>query len=302
AGRASPGGALRRPPDALLRLLRRVPVHHAARMDARPVRAPASPIEYLAEARSLACSNVLGILRVCSEEAALTNVGRVLEARGSEIIGEAYKDPVTSFRDFHKFSNENPEAYWKMVFEEMGITFSVAPSCILRDSDAYPGGEWLPGAVLNAAANCLTAKPGRTSSDVAIVWRDEGKDSEPLNFVTVEELRKKVCLVANALDALNLAKGSAIAIDMPMNVNAVVIYLAIVLAGYIVVSIADSFAAPAISTRLKISEAKAIFTQDCILRDDKELPLYRCVIQVQRALILNSQSEYISHTSVFVLQ
>jgi acyl-coenzyme A synthetase/AMP-(fatty) acid ligase len=61
--------------------------------------------------------------------------------------------------------------------------------------------------------------------------------------------------------ALGLAKGSAIAIDMPMNVNAVVIYLGIVLAGYIVVSIADSFAAPAISTRLNISEAKAIFTQ-----------------------------------------
>ncbi|KAM3275137.1 hypothetical protein ACQJBY_043858 [Aegilops geniculata] len=220
------------------------------------------------------------------EEAALTNVGRVLEARGSEIIGEAYKDPVTSFRDFHEFSNENPEAYWKMVFEEMGITFSVAPSCILRDSDAYPGGEWLPGAVLNAAANCLTAKPGRTSSDVAIVWRDEGKDSEPLNFVTVEELRKKVCLVANALDALNLAKGSAIAIDMPMNVNAVVIYLAIVLAGYIVVSIADSFAAPAISTRLKISEAKAIFTQDCILRDDKELPLYSRVVEAKAPMAI----------------
>jgi acyl-coenzyme A synthetase/AMP-(fatty) acid ligase len=66
--------------------------------------------------------------------------------------------------------------------------------------------------------------------------------------------------VANALDALDLPKGSAIAIDMPMNVNAVVIYLAIVLAGCVIVSIADSFAAPA-ATRLKISEAKAIFTQ-----------------------------------------
>uniref|UniRef100_A0A0D9XD96 4-coumarate--CoA ligase n=1 Tax=Leersia perrieri TaxID=77586 RepID=A0A0D9XD96_9ORYZ len=209
------------------------------------------------------------------EEAVLTNVGRVLEARGREFLGEAYKDPIASFGDFHKFSIENPEVYWKMVFEEMGITFSVEPSCILRENDAYPGGEWLPGAVLNAAGNCLTAKPGRSSDDVAIVWRDEGKDSEPLNFVTLEELRKKVCLVANALDALNLAKGSAIAIDMPMNVNAVVIYLAIVLAGYVVVSIADSFAAPAISMRIKISEAKAIFTQDYILRDDKELPLYR---------------------------
>ena len=48
---------------------------------------------------------------------------------------------------------------------------------------------------------------------------------------------------------------------MPMNASSVVIYLAIVLAGYVVVSIADSFAAREISTRLKISDAKAIFTQ-----------------------------------------
>lgn len=220
------------------------------------------------------------------EEAVLTNVGRVLEARGREFLGDKYKDPIASFTDFHKFSIENPEAYWKMVFEEMGINFSVEPSCILRENDAYPGGEWLPGAVLNAAANCLTAKPGRSSDDVAIVWRDEGKDSEPLNFVTLEELRKNVCLVANAIDALNLAKGSAIAIDMPMNVNAVVIYLAIVLAGYVVVSIADSFAAPAISMRLKISEAKAIFTQDYILRDDKELPLYSRVVEAKAPMTI----------------
>ena len=67
--------------------------------------------------------------------------------------------------------------------------------------------------------------------------------------------------VAYALDTLGLDKGSAIAIDMPMNASSVVIYLAIVLAGYVVVSIADSFAAREISTRLKISDAKAIFTQ-----------------------------------------
>lgn len=68
-------------------------------------------------------------------------------------------------------------------------------------------------------------------------------------------------LVAYALQSLGLENGSAIAIDMPMNCKSVVIYLAIVLAGYVVVSIADSFAAREISTRLKISNAKLIFTQ-----------------------------------------
>jgi acyl-coenzyme A synthetase/AMP-(fatty) acid ligase len=60
-----------------------------------------------------------------------------------------------------------------------------------------------------------------------------------------------------------------------MDVHSVVIYLAIVLAGYVVVSIADSFASNEISTRLKLSKAKAIFTQDVILRGERRLPLYR---------------------------
>lgn len=55
--------------------------------------------------------------------------------------------------------------------------------------------------------------------------------------------------------------GDAIAIDMPMTVESVVIYLGVVLAGCAVVSIADSFVASEIASRLRISGAKAIFTQ-----------------------------------------
>ena len=55
--------------------------------------------------------------------------------------------------------------------------------------------------------------------------------------------------------------GDAIAIDMPMTVESVVAYLAIVLAGCVVVCIADSFSAPEITTRMRIAGAKAVFTQ-----------------------------------------
>uniref|UniRef100_M0ZYR7 Acetyl-CoA synthetase n=1 Tax=Solanum tuberosum TaxID=4113 RepID=M0ZYR7_SOLTU len=81
-------------------------------------------------------------------------------------------------------------------------------------------------------------------------------------------------MVANALDNI-FSKGDAIAIDMPMTVTAVVIYLAIVLAGFVVVSIADSFAAQEIAVRLRVSNAKAIFTQDSIVRGGRRFPLYR---------------------------
>lgn len=67
-------------------------------------------------------------------------------------------------------------------------------------------------------------------------------------------------LVAHALDT-TFSKGDAIAIDMPMTSTAVIIYLAIILAGCVVVSIADSFAAKEIATRMSISKAKGIFTQ-----------------------------------------
>jgi acyl-coenzyme A synthetase/AMP-(fatty) acid ligase len=55
--------------------------------------------------------------------------------------------------------------------------------------------------------------------------------------------------------------GQAIAIDMPMTVESVIAYFGIVLAGCAVVSIADSFAAAEIATRLHIAKAVAIVTQ-----------------------------------------
>jgi long-subunit acyl-CoA synthetase (AMP-forming) len=55
--------------------------------------------------------------------------------------------------------------------------------------------------------------------------------------------------------------GDALAIAMPLTVEAAVIYFGIVLAGCVVVSIADSFAAAEVATRLRIAGAVAVFTQ-----------------------------------------
>ncbi|KAJ0986811.1 hypothetical protein J5N97_005167 [Dioscorea zingiberensis] len=222
------------------------------------------------------------------ETAVKTNIGQVLERRGKELLGMRYKDPISSFSDFQEFSTLNPEAYWNMVLEEMRISFFVRPSCILQENTCFPGGQWLPGAVLNSAWNCLNLNDKRSMDDVVIIWRDEGDDSLPVHRMSLKELRAEVCLVANAIETLGLSKGSAIAIDMPMTVTAVIIYLAIVLAGFVVVSIADSFAPVEISTRLTISSAKAIFTQDFIVRGDKKHPLYSRVIDANapRAIVI----------------
>ncbi|PIN17171.1 Acyl-CoA synthetase [Handroanthus impetiginosus] len=210
-----------------------------------------------------------------------TNLGRLMETYGPRLLGASYKDPITSFRQFQQFSVEHPEIYWQLILNELSIQFSVPPQRILDTSDKSKRcGTWLPGAVLNIADCCL--KPSnylkKYDDSLAILWRDETLDDHNVERMTLKELREQVMLVANALDS-TFCKGDAIAIDMPMTATAVIIYLAIVLAGLVVVSIADSFAPKEIAVRLHISNAKAIFTQDFIVRGGRRIPLYSRVVE-----------------------
>jgi hypothetical protein len=64
-------------------------------------------------ASSVSSNVTIFFAEIFSAEAALTSVGGVMEARGRELIGDEYNDPITSFSDVHKFSNENPEVMIK---------------------------------------------------------------------------------------------------------------------------------------------------------------------------------------------
>ncbi|XP_022753513.1 probable acyl-activating enzyme 18, peroxisomal isoform X2 [Durio zibethinus] len=223
-------------------------------------------------------------------ESKFTNLGRIMEVHGPKLLGTSYKDPIASFSLFQKFSVQHPETYWSIVLKELSVVFRESPSCILDKSNKLkPSGTWLPGAVLNIAECCLLSSthPRKEENSCALVWREEGCDDLDVNRITLKELREQVMMVANALDA-TFSKGDAIAIDMPMTVSAVVIYLAIILAGFVVVSIADSFAAKEIATRLRVSNAKAIFTQDFILRGGRRVPLYSRVVEADpfKAIVL----------------
>ncbi|KAL3719821.1 hypothetical protein ACJRO7_004752 [Eucalyptus globulus] len=208
-----------------------------------------------------------------------TNLGRLMESHGRKLLGSSYKDPITSFSLFQKFSVEHPDVYWSIALNELSLSFH----------RPQPRGTWLPGAVFNIAECCLlpSQQQRRGDDSIALVWRDEGYDHMNVNRMTLKELREQVMLVANALD-VTFSKGDAIAIDMPMTVHAVIIYLAIVLGGFVVVSIADSFSSKEDASRLHISKAKGIFTQDFIQRGGRKFPLYSRVVEANpvKAIVL----------------
>ena len=74
----------------------------------------------------------------------------------------------------------------------MNISFSVSPERILVENSSCPGGQWLPGAYINPAKNCLNVNKKRNLDDVVILWRDEGDDELPLQKMTLMELRSRV--------------------------------------------------------------------------------------------------------------
>ncbi|XP_055814588.1 probable CoA ligase CCL12 isoform X2 [Solanum dulcamara] len=218
-----------------------------------------------------------------------------MENHCPKLFRASYKDPISSFKEFHRFSVQHSEIYWSIVLKELPIHFLEAPKCILDTSDKSKcGGNWLPGSVLNIAESCVrSSNYGNKQDDsMSIVWREEGNDDKDVNSMTLKQLREQVMMVANALDNM-FSKGDAIAIDMPMTVTAVVIYLAIVLAGFVVVSIADSFAAQEIAVRLRMSNAKAIFTQDSIVRGGRRFSLYSRVIEAAplKAIVIPATGE-----------
>ena len=120
---------------------------------------------------------------------------------------------------------------------------------------------------MNIADSCFTASP----SLPAILYRDEENNIHQLSYGELHLLSNRI---ANSLLALNIKSGDAIAIAMPMNQYAVAIYLGIIKMGAVVVSIADSFSSQEIAVRLQIANTKLIFTQDVIIRENKQLPLY----------------------------
>lgn len=186
-----------------------------------------------------------------------------------------------NYDDFWKWSVSNKEDFWETTVQNLDIKFSKKHSSILDVSNGVENALWLKNAEFNIVDSCFQNNENST----AIIFQlPEEKPAK----VTQKELLILVNKIANGLNEIGLKKGDTIAIDMPMTVEAVAIYLACIKAGMPIVTIADSFTANEIAIRLKIAKPKLIFSQDLILRAGKEIPLFQKIVDANapRAIVL----------------
>ncbi len=206
------------------------------------------------------------------QEIASSNIGKMLKELG-----------FSDYRKFHKWCADNREDFWKIMIDTLGIVFSNPCDKVMDGTIEEP--IWLKGAELNIVDSCFKADRNK----IAVVYKKSGK----IYNVSYGELEKLVNRIANSLVKIGMKKGDMIAIDMPMTYESVAIYLGIIKAGMSVVCIADSFAPDEIASRIRITNAKMIFTQDYNILRDKKVSIYNKVklAECPRAVVLSYEKE-----------
>ena len=184
-----------------------------------------------------------------------------------------------NYNDFWKWSIEEREKFWDKTIKNLGIQFTQKYTSIYDLSQGVTKPKWLPNAKLNIVDSCFQNEANAT----AIIYQKEGGKIEKISQVNLEKLVNRI---ANSLIEQGLHQGDFIAIDMPMTVEAVAIYLAGIKAGIPVATVADSFTPNEIEVRLQITNPKIVFTQDVQLRAGKKLPLYQKVVDANAPKIV----------------
>ncbi len=186
-----------------------------------------------------------------------SNLASLLEELGLE-----------DYRALHRFSVVNREEFWTRVLRRLGIVFETEPGAILDLADGVRHPRWLRGAKLEITRSCFTAPPEKP----AILYGREGAGQA--ESLTYAQLEAQVNRFANGLRARGFEPGDSVALYMPMTPECVVAYLGTVRAGCRVVSVADSFSADELRTRLEIGGARAVVTVSSYRRAGRDINLY----------------------------
>jgi acetyl-CoA synthetase len=173
----------------------------------------------------------------------------------------------SSYSDFHSWSVKNKDEFWKKAIAQLGIKFRVPYTKVLDLKKGVEDPTWLYGAKMNIVESCFLAEGTAT----AII---QGSEDKPIQKITFKELNKLVNKIASGLYRQGLVTGDAIVLYMPLTIESIATYLAIVKSGMAVVSVADSFSPTELKKRIEITKAKAIITCDGYLYGGKVIDVF----------------------------
>lgn len=206
------------------------------------------------------------------EESKESNIVKFIEKVNNE-LGKN----ITNYSELYDWSIDNPEEFWRIVWEESNIIYSKNYTSIMspveRQGKSIPRPAWFEGSELNFAENLLKYN----DDSLAIIHWNEKDD--PLR-ITFHELRLKVAKVAHGLKELGVKKGDRVAGFISNIPEAVIAMLATTSLGAIWTSCSPDFGFQGVMDRFGQTKPKVLFAVNGYNYNGKEFTTLDKVSQI----------------------
>jgi acetyl-CoA synthetase len=181
---------------------------------------------------------------------------------------------VDDYRELVRRSAEEPEWFWPLVVEDLGLEFSQPWTQVVDASRGPEWATWFVGGRVSIPHNCVHRWAASAPDRVAAVGLAEDGSRRTVTFA---QLSRDVTRLAEQLAELGVEEGDRVAIFLPMSPEVAVASHAVAHLGAVQVPIFSGFAAPAVAQRLQASEAKVVITQAESSRRGKPVPMLEIV-------------------------
>jgi acetyl-CoA synthetase len=190
-------------------------------------------------------------------------------------------NPATAYEEFYRRSIAEPDFFWRVTLEEIGIEWFEPFARLAGFSNGIQWPQWFPGGKLNLVHNAVFRHlKGNRAGKPAIVW--EGEDGAIVRL-SYGELAQQIRRAAGMLRAFGIGKGDRVGIFLPMLPETAIAALAIAHLGAIFIPIFSGYGAEAAAVRLKDSGSKILITADAFYRRGQKVQLVEFARHAARA-------------------
>ena len=178
---------------------------------------------------------------------------------------------LQKYNDAYKSSINDPEKFWNDIAEKNFI-WKKKWDTVLEWDFSKPEIKWFKGAKLNITENCIDRHLKVRGDKTAILFEPNNPEEET-QYITYNQLYKKVNKFANVLKQEGVKKGDRVCIYLPMIPELAISVLACARIGAIHSVVFAGFSANALATRINDSKCSMIITADGSFRGAKTIDL-----------------------------
>lgn len=179
---------------------------------------------------------------------------------------------MTSYKEFHRRSIEDPEGFWA---EQAQLVHWHKPFAKVLDYSRPPFSKWYVGGETNLCHNAIDRHLAARGEQKALVWISTEVDRT--RSFTYRELHAEVQRAAAMMQSLGVQRGDRVIIYMPMIPEACFAILACARIGAIHSVVFGGFAAHSLAARIDDARPKLMITADGGSRMGKVV-LYKALV------------------------